>query len=427
MTTIIRGEENLSAQEIEKRINASEEYDTVSFEGVFRFEDNLKRVFLLGKSAVRSIVMVTKPNLRLDFSRAKIFVRLKELTCDTAFLYLYPTAKNLRVSGLDLRIDYEGENSAMTLYGLYNCGHSLRLENATVEIQAKSQVNATGVCNYGGLDTHLDTQADNLSVTGARVRVAIDPAGGITLPCEACGLRNVLANSIVVSDSFIEAKNRGEGEEQRAVGIYNNGRFCRFSADNVKANGSHNKGALLEEAHAFGMIDEGMYSLIGNSNIVGEWGGRCVGLTLKGEFSNVTGNKILSTHTIRGTTVRIEGSKILVNHNVLTSTSRNARIVSASGESVTVSGNMLEILMPIWSAVSGVGAYLEDGTDFVFADNQLRVLKTCGVYLKNCDAVLRDNRFRQDGREQTFVEVAEDREDLERLLDERAIRSLPLE
>ena len=68
----IRAEEKLSVSEIETIINGCVEFDTVAFEGVFRFEDTSKHFFMLGKNAVESLIMVTKPNLRLEIGRAHV-------------------------------------------------------------------------------------------------------------------------------------------------------------------------------------------------------------------------------------------------------------------------------------------------------------------------------------------------------------------
>ena len=403
----IRAEEKLSVSEIETIINGCVEFDTVAFEGVFRFEDTSKHFFMLGKNAVESLIMVTKPNLRLDFSKAKIFYDLKTLTCKTVFLTLYQTARNVRIIGLDLQIRYIGEATTHTLYGLYNFGHSLLVDRCNIEIYAEKQINTAALANYGGIDTPLDTQADNLSVNDSRIKIHIQPKESL-LPCEVYGIHNYFANSIQISDTYIEVRNCGNGSDQRAVGLYNNGRFCRFSNNNVKANGGHNAGVSLEQAYACGMIDEGMYSLISNSNLVGEWGGSCIGLLLKGEYAKVNGCKILSTHTIKGTTVRIEGHKIILSDNILTSTSRNARIIYTVGSAVTICGNFLEVLMNPDICKSGVGVMMVNCSDTIVADNQFRNIKNCGIYSKQSRANIHNNVFRSLDLPSDFKEVMED-------------------
>lgn len=397
----IFAKDNYTLSEIEKLINSCDDYDTVAFEGVFRFESDNKRSILLGLQSVQSALFITKPNIFLDFSNSKIFFDVKSIKNKLAFFYFHTTARKVKLKGLDLTINYIGEACDSTVHGIYNNSYCLSIDDCRIEILSKVQVNAVGIYNYGGIDTHLRTKADNLSVTKCRLGVNISPSdsdlSNLELDCEAYGIYNFFANSILVSDTFIEVRNRGVGERQKSIGIFNKGRFCRFSSDNIKANGTHNEGRELKKACAVGMIDEGMYSLISNCNIVGEWGGSCIGLHVKGVFSNIVGNKILSTHTIDGITVKIEGNKTILSDNILTSTSRNARIIYSVGDIVTISGNLMEVLMDRNSCESGVGIYIENAQSAIISDNQLHNIKNCGIKTKKAKITLRDNLFNQTG------------------------------
>ena len=97
--------------------------------------------------------------------------------------------------------------------------------------------------------------------------------------------------------------NRGENESHKAIGVYTNGRFGRFVGNNIKANGTHNRGLLKERAHAYGFVNYGLHTIITSNNIIGEWGGKCIGLDNNGEYAIIDCNKILSTHTICGRSV----------------------------------------------------------------------------------------------------------------------------
>ena len=141
------------------------------------------------------------------------------------------------------------------------------------------------------------------------------------------GIYNNLANSISVQNTYVYAVTRGDGERQKAAGVYTNGRFGRYVGNNIKANGTHNIGKQKEQAHAYGFINEGLYTLITSNNIVGEWAGLCVGLENRGEYTVVSSNKILSTHTICGRSIRNYGNNSSIEGNILTSTSRNARLL----------------------------------------------------------------------------------------------------
>lgn len=392
MVRKISAEDKLTVAEIEQLINNSNEYDTVVFEGIFNFSETGKQFYILGNNMMQSVLMITKSNIRLDFNNAIIFLNIQNITCKTAFIYLFQTANNIKICGLNLNIEYFGENSNRIIYGIFNCGSSLSIVNSKLSICTNKQINITGIFNNGGINTHLNTKADNLSVVNCKIYIQIQPEKYI-FPCEGCGIHNFYANSVQIADNYIEVINKGEGEMQKAIGIYNNGRFCRFSNNNIKANGSHNKVICLEAAHACGMIDEGMYSLISNSNIVGEWGGSCVGITLKGEFTKITGCKILSTHTIKGTTVKILGRKIIISDNIITSTSRNARIIYCSAKIVNIIGNIMEVVINPDECITGVGGYFENSNNVIFKSNQLLTIKTCGVYVYNSDVFVQDNLY----------------------------------
>ena len=416
MITKISADSKLTLSEIEKIINSCAEYDTVVFEGVYRFNYTNKRLFMLGKETIQSAIMISKSNLFLDFSRAKIFFDVKDIINKFAFMNFYVTARNIKILGLDIQINYKGEASNSTVCGIYNTSLGFSADNCRIAIHSKKQVSAIGIYNYGGLNTHLNTKADNLSVVNSRIHINIDPSHtdleSNAIKSEAYGIYNYFANSMQDSDTYIDIKNKGKGENQSAVGIFNKGRFCRFSSDNIKANGRHSEGKSLNEAYAYGMIDEGMYSLVSNCNIIGEWGGKCVGMYLKGEYSNITANKILSTHTIKGITVNIEGKKIILSNNVLTSTSRNAKVIFSAGDGITISGNILEILQNPDYCESGVGMYLENGNNLIITDNQLLTIKNCCIFTKNAKITAKDNLFKNTGQ----YKIASDNKEIEKLL-----------
>ncbi|MFQ7034183.1 MAG: hypothetical protein ACLRTQ_00010 [Candidatus Borkfalkia sp.] len=110
------------------------------------------------------------------------------------------------------------------------------------------------------------------------------------------GIFNHLANSISLQNTFVYSTNIGIGKKQAAVGVFTNGRFGRIVGNNIKANGSHNTGNLKEQAYAYGLVNEGLYNLIEANNIVGEWGGQCVGLENKGDFAKATEQNSCDAH-----------------------------------------------------------------------------------------------------------------------------------
>jgi len=81
----IFAKDNYTLSEIEKLINSCDDYDTVAFEGVFRFESDNKRSILLGLQSVQSALFITKPNIFLDFSNSKILFDVNSIKNKLAF------------------------------------------------------------------------------------------------------------------------------------------------------------------------------------------------------------------------------------------------------------------------------------------------------------------------------------------------------
>ena len=205
MITKISADSKLTLSEIEKIINSCAEYDTVVFEGVYRFNYTNKRLFMLGKESIQSAIMISKSNLFLDFSRAKIFFDVKDIINKLAFMNFYVTARNIKLLGLDIQINYRGEASNSTVCGIYNTSLGFSADNCRIAIHSKKQVSAIGIYNYGGLNTHLNTKADNLSVVNSRIHINIDPSDtdleSNAIKSEAYGIYNYFANSMQVSDT----------------------------------------------------------------------------------------------------------------------------------------------------------------------------------------------------------------------------------
>ena len=133
------------------------------------------------------------------------------------------------------------------------------------------------------------------------------------------------------------------------------------------------------------------------NNCVAEWGGKCVSLYINSEFCTITGNKILSTHTICGRSVVLAGAKNVVNGNVITSTSRNHHIIEVFAGHNTITNNYIQALI---RAISGCGIYVEGTLDepimsCIIKDNHITSAKDYGIamlYTKN--NIITDNIIR---------------------------------
>lgn len=397
----------------------------VELEGKIGVKIRKDRSVSLGKSYSRGIIEITRPDLVTEGGNGEIEAEIEDCTTgDWSLFLIRPTARNATFRNLKVRVHIRNPQASTRHFSLfYNTAYGVRFENCRLEVYSDRQLNLYGIFNNGNADTHLETRADNLTVSGSCVRAECR-AENYPAECTVYGLYNYLANSISVQDTFVYATNRGDGEGQKAVGLYSNGRFGRFEGNNIKANGCHNLGMAKEQAHAYGMINEGMYSIVTGNNLVGEWGGKCVGLQTSGEYALISSNKILSTHTICGRSVISRGDCSEISGNILTSTSRNARLLEHDARYCILSGNIMEVLMAQSECRSGCGIYAAGGhcEGNLISENIIRQVADCGIYARPEAGVLVNNQV--FSYPETVALAGPERKDLYLKLEERNIRSL---
>lgn len=397
----------------------------VELEGKIELKICKDRNVSLGRSYSRGILEVTRPDLLIDGGNGEIEAEIEDCTTgDWSLFLIRPTARNVTFRNLKVRVHIRNPQASTRHFSLfYNMAYGVKFENCQLEVYSDRQLNLYGICNNGNTDTHLETRADNLTVSDSCVRAECR-AESYPVECTVYGLYNYLANSVSVQNTFVYATNRGEGAGQRAVGVFTNGRFGRFTGNNIKANGCHNLGVAKEQAHACGMINEGMYSIITSNNIVGEWGGKCVGLQTSGEYALVSSNKILATHTICGRSVISTGDGGEISGNILTSTSRNARLLEHDARHCILSGNIMEVLMAQSECRSGCGIYAVGAhcQGNVISENIIRQVADCGIFIRPEAGVLLNNQV--FSYPETVALAGPERKDLYLKLEERNIRSL---
>ncbi len=367
--------------EIQQTIDSAKLFGEVNFEGDINLELPKSTSFYVGKNFSKSLVTISKPNITLDFSDAVVRVNITDpLDADLNIFFVSSMAKNVEIKNLKLCVYLNIPITARQIVGIYNTAYGLKLNNCSIEIIAENQLNLVGVFNNGNLDTHMETRADNLVIESGCIRVQIVQSG--MKESIVYGIFNHLANSISLQNTFVYSTNIGIGKKQAAVGVFTNGRVGRIVGNNIKANGSHNTGNLKEQAYAYGLVNEGLYNLIEANNIVGEWGGQCVGLENKGDFAKVNGNKILATHTIKGRSVRNYANDSIFDGNILTSTSRNPRLFEHEGCNCIITNNMMEGLQLPQTYQSSVGLYAaaESATENLIAQNVIKNVCDCGIF-----------------------------------------------
>ena len=374
---------------LEELIAGAEEYGVVQLRGDYRLQIGQSLHFVVGKSYAKNLVTVTRPNVTVDGSGSRIVLETGErIDSDLNLFCLSKSAHHVTLRNLTIQVLLDSPASNFTFTAVQNFAFGLKLIDCRIEVTAKHQINLNGLVNDGRLFTHLETPADNLTVEGCHLAVTCAPE---EFPRRNLvrGIVNQLANSISVQNTFVYATTKGCGEEQEAVGVFTSGRFGRFVGNNIKANGSHNVGKQLEQAHACGLRNEGMYTILSANNIVGEWAGKSVGLDNRGEYAKVSGNKILATHTIKGRSIVSLGNNSVIDGNIITSTSRNPRLIEHWASYCVISGNYLEALMPYWEDRSSVGIFAVGNgslTGNLIAGNLIRNVCDCGIFLESKQA-----------------------------------------
>lgn len=415
----------ITPKELAQQINQKDSPRKIHLNGNIHLTFEKSSKLIVGHSAVEGLIDIKRPDVIIDGSNAKIEVTVKDYTeNDTALFRLEPSAENLQIQNLHLTIKIENpKNSNNTFSVLYSMASGLKLHNCHIDVFSDRQINMNGIYNNGNRNTHLSTLADYMSISNCHIDLTCLPETA-SLPCTICGIKNRLANSIVVQDSFINTINRGFGENQKAIGIDTDGRFGRFIGNNIKANATHSQGFLKEQGHAIGFVNRGMYSLISANNIVGEWAGKCIGLDSSGNFAEISGNKILATHTICGRSIQLSGNASIVSGNIITSTSRNARLIDLSAESCLVANNVMEVLINRDACMSGAGIYAV-GNKVIsnnITNNIIRNVKDVGVITDGMKNHLSGNIVLYSQNARSVVEYAD--HSLINHLDESKIQSI---
>lgn len=381
-------------QELEEKINDEGSGNKIKLNGKIKLNINSGGTFTVGRLCVKGIIQVRRSNIVIDGGDSEIEVNVEDCTTsDWSLFFIHPMVRNVQFRNLRIRVHIQNPQHTTRMFSvMYNTAYGLKLHNCQIEVYSNKQLNIVGIYNNGNLDTHMETRADNLVINNSMLKVECR-AEEHEKECSVYGVYNYLANSISIQDTFIYATNKGNGERQKAVGIYSNGRFGRFIGNNIKANAAHNMGMEKEQAYAFGFINEGLYSIITSNNIIGEWAGMSVGLENRGDFTIVSGNKILATHTICGRSIRNYASNTSIEGNILTSTSRNARLIEHTGHNCIIGRNIMEVLMVQSECRSGCGIYAigEQCTENIISENIIRNVADCAIFVGREVGILLNN------------------------------------
>jgi hypothetical protein len=371
---------------------------------------NVESKIILGWKKCQKAVCIDQEGIVFDGNNKKITLVLSQTPSeDTAVIEVSSKARYTHIKNLKVEVEYNGEQCTRTLFAIRNFAKNVKIENCRIKMVCNGQINMTAIHNEAAIDTTLESGADELIISDSHFTMHSN-AVQYDLPQMLFGIRNNLGNSICVVNNYLFIQNRGNGENQQAIGVFNSGRYGRISNNNIKANGNHNVGKQLENCYTTGLVNHGEYLLLTANNIVGEWGGQCLGLVNHGNYMKAEGNKILSTHTIKGRTIRQYGAQGVIANNIVTSTSRNPRLIEIYSDNNLIQGNMIDVLLRN-ECYSGCGIVVTGSEQrnlrYVSVKNNfVRGAVDIGILLRHCEeCAATDNIIEGVGERNHFVAV----------------------
>ena len=422
---IINGEE-FDYRRIASAISQAEPYSVLRFTGKFELSAAQSGKMLIGRDVNAHLFDIDVPYVTFDGSGAVFNICVTDLTNSFSLFFVNKRARCAKFRNMNINVVFRGASTEKFVASIYNTTYGVSVENCKITMRAENAVRMVGVFNNGNLDTHMDTRADNLILSGNRIDIR-STAQDFDREIVCTGLHNELANSVCVTNNYFFVQVAGAGEMQRAVGVYNDGRFMRLCNNNIKANGTHNKGMELEQAFAVAVLNRGLYTLISDNNIVAEWAGTAVALWNQSSYCKTSGNKILATHTVKGRSVRNYGSNSIFCGNILTSTSRNARLIESFADNVIISDNFMQVLLGASDAKSGTGVFAKDCKNVCVRGNIILDTLNCGIYGDNAAFVQSDNVCEYINVPSYIANATAENVGIRFALDERNIHSIHME
>lgn len=349
----------------------------------------------LSSAPYKGLINVTRSHVTIDGRNSIIdFEISNSLSGNFSLFYIHPQAKNIEFKNFKIKILVQNKEDSIRSFAIFcNAAQGLKLTNCSLELYSNRQLNLSGIYNYGNIDTNLEARTDNLVINNCCIKINV-LSEEYTNPCLVYGIYNHFSNSISIQNNYIYAINKGNSANQKAIGIFTNGRFGRFIGNNIKANADYPEGFELNHACAIGFVNEGPYSIISNNNIVAEWAGCAIGLENKGEYGIINANKILSTHTICGKSIKNSGDKANITDNMIISTSRNAKLIEHKANNSIISHNFMEVLMPEQECKSGCGIYAIGGnlSGNIITENVIHNVLNCGIFADRNVGILSNNQ-----------------------------------
>ena len=416
---------NIGIAQLEREINSAEECSTIYLDTALTFDLESDRRMLVGANVTRGLISIKTRDLIIDGQGNKITFRCTHPHAnDVALLHITQTALGVELRNLAIDFVYEGENTVRKSIMIRNNAYGVKVSHCKLCMTSRAQMNMTVIQNDRRIDTVFDREGDNFVVEDNDIRIYCEPTvSDNSLYC--CGIYNDLPNSMELTNNYIYLMIGGVGERQRSVGIFNNGRYVRIVNNNIKANGLHMEGTKKEHTHVIGLDNEGDYLLFASNNCVAEWAGKAIGMQNKGSYCSFTNNKFIGTHAIHGISVLNKGGLCTFTANLMTSTSRNPRLLVNIAKNVNYYANILQGFFYVQDARSGCGMMFFDSENCNVVGNQVFGMKNCGIFKRNSNLRAEYNNIETQNGDWLFRAVAtESDQDIVSVIDEGKIQSV---
>lgn len=412
--------------QFEQEINTTEECSTIYLDTCLSFDLETDKRMLVGASVMRGLITVRTRDLIIDGQGNKVTFRCTQPhSNDVALFHVAQTALGVELRNLAIDFVYEGtNNTTRKTIMIRNNAYGVKISHCKLCMTSHAQMNMTVIQNDRRIDTVFDREGDNFVVEDNDIRIYCEPTvSDNALYC--CGIYNDLPNSMEVTNNYIYLMIGGVGERQRSVGIFSNGRYVRMVNNNIKANGLHMEGTKKEHTHVIGLDNEGDYLLFASNNCVAEWAGKAIGLQNKGSYCSFTNNKFIGTHAIHGISVFNRGELCTFTANLMTSTSRNPRLLVNVANNVSYYANILQGFFYVPDARSGCGMLFFDSENCNVVGNQIFGVKNCGIFTRHSALHTEYNNIETQNGDWLFRAVAtEADQDIVSVIDEGKIKSV---
>lgn len=418
-------EKNITFAQLEQEIDSVEESSIVYLETGYEFDLRDDRKILVGANNVRALINIRKRDVILDGQGNKIIFRCYQPRMnDVVLIQICQEAIGAEIRNLDVDFIYYGENTTRKVVCIRNNAYGAKVSHCKLAMESKSQISLTVIQNDRRIETVFDREGDNFVVEGNDVRIRCE-AEHITLPSYCCGIYNDLPNSMEITNNYLYIMVKGNSEAQRSTCIFNNGRYVRIVNNNIKANGFHMDGKQQEQPSVTGIYNEGDYLLFSANNCIAEWAGKAVGLYNQGSYGAFNGNKIIATHTINGVSIDNAGSGCTYTGNIVTSTSRNPKLVRNAGNGVSYTANVLQSFYYVPDCQTGCGMLFIGSKDCIVAYNQISGVKNCGIFMRGSKVILADNVIETQENDWVFKATATEKDtDIVNALSENKIHTV---